>query len=316
MNSIDKSILDKHDKIIFGPFLGELGWEIRRWSGFVRWYKKNNPEKEIIAATRNDRTDLYYGTVDEIITVNIEDDYNQYRPNMYRLENLPNQMKQNILNEIRQKYKNHYIFETPWNTNNRELFDINEMDLNYTPSEESQIIIDNCIKLSKKRIPIVISSRHRFDLESFGENSDNVRVRNWKIDNWNKLIEGLDDIKRYLIFIAGKSPAYVIPDRNQSKTLIVLEDLIRPYDRVSIIGLTIEAIKRSKLTIGQQSAIPILSNLLKTPTLMWGDEKQRHQVIENPYKTECTFIEEQTSNYVTKPELIIHNVMEMTKKGK
>ena len=49
----------KSDKIVFGPSLMELGWEIMRWSGYIRWFKKEYPKKEVIVVTRDDRKDLY-----------------------------------------------------------------------------------------------------------------------------------------------------------------------------------------------------------------------------------------------------------------
>ena len=88
--------------------------------------------------------------------------------------------------------------------------------------------------------------------------------------------------------------------------------MISTIKNISLIGLTIQAILSSKLTIGQQSSIPVLSNYLRTPTIMWGDEKHRHQVLENPFNTPCTFFEEKSSNYITDPKLICNKIIKLT----
>jgi len=44
---------------IFGPYIGELGWEITRFAPHVIWYKKKNPSNLVIVCTRPDRYDLY-----------------------------------------------------------------------------------------------------------------------------------------------------------------------------------------------------------------------------------------------------------------
>ena len=60
----------------------------------------------------------------------------------------------------------------------------------------------------------------------------------------------------------------------------------------SISGLTIAAIKRSVLTVGSQSGIPNLSNLIGTPTLQWGNQKHLHEKVYNVKNTQTIFLDD------------------------
>lgn len=302
--------LDNYNEILFGPFLGELGWETTRWAGFVRWYKSQNPQKKIIVATRADRVDLYTNCVDHIHSLNLgHNDYNKYRPNMYRLDFFPKEQKDKLIQNLSVKYPNAFIFEPP-NTNNRSVFDIETMDLNFQPRKDNEIIIQRILQKNKNKYPIVISSRHRIDM------TDAKRVRNWKLEYWNELYTRLSNSNEYIVFVTGKSPSYVIPDKTLKNIYCLESFLSNQFINISLIGLTISAIKNSLLTIGQQSSIPVLSNYLKTATIMWGDERHRHKNLENPYDITCYFFEEGTSEYKTTPQKIHNQILQYCTKEK
>lgn len=303
MQFFDSNSLDKYKEILFGPSLMEIGWELFRWSPFIRWYKKTHPNKKIISVTRHERLDLYYDVADEISTFKIDGDYDKYRPNMYRLDFYPEQLHANLINRYKRLYKKAFIFEPP-DTNNRHFFNPLNMDYSITPNPANEKIISDIINKHKDRIPIVISPRHRIDMRIKHD-------RNWRLDYWFNLFTLIRDTKKYLVFIAGSSPSFARPC--SMECFITLEELTGRY--ISNIGVTVEAIKASKLTIGNQSAIPVLSNYLKTPTLFWGHEKQRHQVIENPLNTPCEFILEHSMNYSTHPEIIFNKIEELIENG-
>lgn len=301
------SPLKENEKIVFGPFIGELGWEITRWCGFVRWFKTRNLKKRIVAVTRSDRVDLYHKYVDNIMTFDIEGDYSKYRPNMYKLDFFPEENYQKLLNEVKTNFKDYYIASPPRFTNNRQIFNLEMTDFNFLPRESNISIITSILKANQGRIPIVISPRNREDL---GE--DVKRIRNWKKEFWYELFDLIENTGRYLCFIVGKSPSYVRPDKDK-KSFVILEDfMLSTIKNISLIGLTIQAIMISKMTLGQQSSIPVLSNYLKIPTIMWGDEKHRHQTLENPFNTPCEFFEEKSSDYITDPKLICSKLIKLT----
>lgn len=276
--------LKKKDNIVFGPFIGELGWEILRWSGFVRWYKKTNPEKNIVVSTRSDRYDLYHNSVDDIDLFRIENDYVNYTPNCYKCDTLPDKMYDLIIHGINKKYPGYYIFDPKKFACNRNMFNFQEMDFNYTPHEDNSKIIRKVVKENLNKKIITISSRHR-------EDSKRTSKRNWGLNNWEELYNFLNITNKYLVFVAGVSPTYH-KARSVYNNLINLEDYKSNVNLISDIGLTIEAIKQSDMVIGTQSAAILLSNLLKTPTFFWGDEIERHAVVENIFSTPCFYLED------------------------
>lgn len=275
-----KAELTSKNKIIFGPFLGELGWEIMRWSGFVRKYKKDNPEKQILVATRESSFDLYYGIFSstEILCYKIEEDYGKYSPNCYGGKGLDQAELLNYKNKLQSRYPDYYIFSPFEFGCNKRLVSFNDMDFNYSPVEDNVTQIESVIKKHPKKIPIAFASRDRQDMSS----------RNWGKGRWLSLMKELNGTDRYLIFNLGKSPGYVkAPDI--MRNVINVEDIGNEY--TSNIGLSIEAIKFSKMTIGSQSALIHLSAVLKIPFISWGHEKRRFTTEENIYNVKHSFID-------------------------
>jgi len=301
--NFDMTNLLKNDKIIMGPFIGELGWEILRWSPFVRWFKNKYPNKTIVSATRKDRCDLY-PLLDQVYTFDIQGDYNEYRPNMYRMDFFPEEKYNKIIDNLKISFPNYYIYEPPRPSRDRSYFPIENMDFYIPSNRNNSNLIYNILSANKSKIPIIISPRHRIDLIGRGTE----RIRNWIENNWIELFDILNNYNKFIVFICGNSSSIIKPKASYN-SFYILEDLSKKSSDCSLIGLTIEAIRNSRVTIGQQSAIPVLSNYMKTPTIMWGDEKYRHQVLENPFNTTCIFFEEKTSDYKIDPKIIGYEVI-------
>jgi len=289
---------NKRSLVFFSHF--ELGWELFRWAGFVRQYKLNNPKIRVCAATRENRSDIYYGTADDIYTFNIKDDYVKYRANMYSLDYWPKREYDKLIGKIKTKFRTSYLVLPPKNTVGRNFFPKEQMDFNFTPRPENLKIIKDILSKHNGKIPICISPRHRIDSPK--------PTRNWPTQYWKDLFIRIRQTGKYLVFIVGGSASIVRPPKD--RFFIVLDDI--RAENTSNLGLTIEALKHSCLTIGQQSALPILSNYLGKKTIMWGHEKVRHQVIENPYNTKCIFFEEPTVQYNTNPKIIFKNILKET----
>lgn len=302
MNRTEIKNLKEAEEIVWGPFLGEIGWELMRWCGFIRNYKKQNPTKKVIVMTRSSRIDLYYNDVDDILPITIDDDYTTVRPNMYRADFIDPMVPVKLKSIIKHLYPNAYLFEPPKgkDSSNRNYFPADQMDFNFKPQEKNKEIIENILLKNKGKIPIVLSPRHRVDMNDIKTN------RNWVKLYWYRLFDILKNSGKYIVFTVGVSPTFVDPP--EDSCFEILEKYNDLNNNISQIGLTIEAIKHSKLTVGNQSSIPILSNLLKTPTIIWGHENHRHSVLENPYKTPCTFFDEKPGIYKTPPNKIFEEV--------
>lgn len=279
--------IQNSNKVFFGPFVGELGWELFRWSGFVRWIRNKHPDKNIVVATRKGREDLYYKTASKIETFEITGDYRRFKPNMYRLDGYPNQKLQSMIDEYKQKYSGWYFVEPPMKTNNRNVFRPTFQNFNIKTHPKNAKCISNILSNVDGKIIITLSPRKRTDLSSGGKMHD----RNWKAGYWEELFDLIDSSNKYCALVLGKSPTFIRP-LEILRNLVVVEDKVN--EGCTSIGLTVEALKQSVLTIGQHSAIPILSNYLKTPTLMWGEDRNRHAVLENPYRTPCLFVDDRS----------------------
>lgn len=292
--------LSDKESICFGPFMGELGWELFRWAGFIRNFKTKNPNKKIFCSTRKGREDIYYGSIDDIHTFKIQGDYISARANMYRCDFINCNEYKRIMISAKNKFRTAFFIEPPKNISYRNFFSYDEMDFNFTPRRENLKVIKSILQEHTKRIPICISPRYRIDSLK--------PTRNWKKEYWNVLFTIIKQTNKYLAFILGDTKSIIVPEKD--KSFIVLEEI--RANKTSNIGLTIEAIKNSALTIGQQSALPILSNYLKTPVISWGHEKIRHQILENPMNTKCIFFEELSINYNTSPNLIFEAIVKET----
>ena len=288
--NVDIPSLQNNKPVFFGPFIGELGWELFRWSGFIRWLKKKYPKKEMVVATRLGREDLYYNTVSKVHTFNIQGDYKQYKPNMYRLDGFPIPKLNQMIESYKQQYKNWTFVEPPINTNNRNVFRHNIQHFGFGVHPNNNKLVQDIIAEAGTRIPIALSPRKRNDLAAGGR----MHNRNWAMGNWELLFDMIEQSGDYYGIVMGKFPTFIRPSGNM-KNLIVLEDYVKG-DSVTDIGATIATLKQVSLTIGQHSAIPLLSNYLRTPTLMWGEDRHRHTVLENPFKTTCLFIDDKKFN--------------------
>jgi hypothetical protein len=274
--------------IIFGPFVGELGWEIMRWSGFIRRYKKINQELDIVIATRKDRYDLYSDLFDKFELFDLELDNVKTQQNCYFNMHLPNIMKQELLSKIRKNYPGYKIILPDEFGCRKNIFDFSEMDFQYCPSGRNSEIFKILSYRNTKKLPsICITSRIRF-YPSIDRGKINACRRNWggpKCEEyWNKLFELIELDGKIFAYVLGVSPTYCKAPNTYSN-MINIEDFIE--DETSNIGLTIEAIKNCDMTVGSQTAAIVLSNLLKTKTMFWGNEISRLVENENIYQTKC-----------------------------
>lgn len=296
--------LKRYSRILFGPFVGELGWEIKRWAGFIRWFKLKNPNIIVEVCTRENRKELYTNCVDAVTTFEIEDDYDKYRPNQYNLDFYPDEKYQILLQYIKTTYPDYHIFESPRRTGNKNYFDPAKMDFNFNPTDPSIILVNTILKQNDSKIPIVISPRHRIDMKKTSG------LRNWVDSYWNDLYNLIERHKKYVALVVGFGDTYKKPNQDNS-SCYCLEHYIDESSGINSMGLVLAAIKKAKVMIGQQSALPILANHIGTPTIMWGHEQHRHQVLENPLNTRCIFIPERTTDYCTNPSIIYESIQKI-----
>jgi len=246
------------ENVVFEPYIGELGHEICKWSGDVRFLCKKF-EKSIVF-TRKDRMDLYTGIASEIKTFEIENDYIDSNPNksfltFNRKKVVPENVK-SLISKINLNYRGYKKFS------NNSIFNKNQnKDFNYTPRSKNREIVDKIFNGCREKV-ITIATRHK--KQSPG--------RNWLKENWEELIERILENKNCSVIIVGiKNCSYVPKSRNN---LYFLSDFIE--EGTSGIGLTIEVLRKTNIFAGPQSGIGMLANIIKTPiTIIWGMRKGR-----------------------------------------
>jgi hypothetical protein len=251
-------LLDKKDKIIFGPFFGSYSWEIYNWSGFIRWYCKNYPDKQFVISTRKDRKGLYDCDLNfELFELEEEIDQTEG----YIIKNFEND---EYIENLSKKYKDFYIFQPDKLGNRENIFDLEYMDFDFKTSYADKNIIKQIKKQNKNRIPISI----------FSKTNPNKNYNIWNNDNWKMLIDMLESTSRFLVFNLGITPTYYCYPNKIS--VFNLNDYYNDILNTTITGLSIEAIRNSRICIGVTNANTILSFVLEKDCILWGHENQRY----------------------------------------
>jgi len=298
---LDLTKLINSEEIIFGPFLGEFGWEIMRWAGFIKGFKKKHPNKKIIVCTRENRQDLYYDSVDSLELFNIEGDYKEFIPKCYDCLNFPDSMYSQILENLKDKYPNALIFDPRDYRCDRNLFDVKDMDFNWHTKSANKNVIETILQKKKEGLtPILIHSIDRKETDK----------KNWGTPKWKQLFNLIENSKKFFVFVTGIAPCYY-RSKYERKDFYNLEDYSDPNLDTSVLGLTIEAIRHSKITICSQTYTILLSNLLKTPTFFWGNDVKTYSQYDNPFKTKSIGVEDYIYN--ANPTIIFNHIKKFTK---
>jgi len=277
------------DAVLIGPFIGELGWEILRFAPHALWLitkKYKNKNIKFIVFTRPERFDLYGSYIDIFVPLTIEGDNEKYIQNCFRLENYNNYdiliknfynnfvNKYNIIDHIYPKIQDRQFLQ-------KDQFKRSQKEYSFSPREENLKLLEKYIEENgdmQKKI-IVLAPRYRENMK-----------RNWS--GWEELYDIIfnsDLYDKFNFIICGKYPDYI-----PNKKFLDINN-IPINNNSSLIGLTIEAIKKSIFVVGSQSAIPNLSMLLRIPSIQWGHQKNLHANVYNVLKTKVVFLED--TNY-------------------
>jgi ADP-heptose:LPS heptosyltransferase len=284
--------------------VGEFGWELLRFCPHVLWnYRiKYKRKVKLIVCSRQERYDLYGKDVDVFHPFTLDEP--GMKQDCFKLTGFRDQDYYDYLNTIVQLYSKKYniidkIYPSIENRKytQRTQLPMNQMDYNFNVRESNKDIYKFMYKNDKPSI--VIAPRYREGVK-----------RNWP--HWKEFYDLIEPYKKYFNFIiCGKEPDVILDDRYYKATYANPD--WDHEEEWSLVGVIIEIIKNSVLTIGSQSGIPNLSNLLGTPTLQWGHERHEHSKTYNVKNTETIYIDDPLYNI--DPHKIIK---EMTKflKGK
>jgi len=297
------------EKAILALHVGELGWEILRFAPHVLYLKNRHPECKLIICTRQDRFDLYGNKAHILEPLLIDGDGDKYKGDCFRLSRFPEEQYQILCNKFKNKYSDEYdIIKTVFpkvdkiNFQKKDQFNHNKMIYEFEPRPENYDLVNTWIHDDNPIV--VIAPRYR---EKF--------ARNWPYwkDLYELIYNDLALINTTTFVLCGKSPEYIPDPFNRFFDINGF-----PLDEnTSLIGITIAILKRAILTVGSQSGIPNLSNLVGTPTFQWGHEQWQHQKTYNVKNTPTTFIKvgDNKSNYsALKAKTVYKEIKRLLKK--
>lgn len=285
------------DKAILVLHVGEFGWEILRVAPHALWLKvkKYNNQIKLIVCTRLDRFDLYGVNGDIFMPLEIEGDYTKLNADCFRLTGFPDIEYHKLMTSLHKKFSEKYeiveqicpVIQGRRYTEKGQ-YSRHEMLYKFQPREENKRVIDNVIPKNKP----LISLGPRFRKQG--------KKRNWPYwKEFYNLVSNDSFFHSFNFVVCGKPPEYIPDEKDRFYDI----NKIPQYNKTSLIGYVIEVLKRSVLTVGSQSGIPNLSNLVGTPTLQWGNEQHAHKKKYNVKKTRTTFIED--VKFECDPETVI-----------
>ena len=297
--------MGKPDAILFGPTVGELFWEFARFAPMLPYMKvKQYKDKEItyVVLTREDRFDIYGKFADILVPLRIKGDGEKYLPDCFKLQGFPFGEVEKLARKFKAKYGERFRIVThvypqlpshKWQQKNQ--FPRSLMKFKFKPRGDNLSLVEEHIPNSKP--VIVLAPRFR-----------NGFKRNWPY--WQRFYDKVWDSElknEYTFVICGK-PSEYIPDKKERFYDINNVPLTK---NASLIGLTIEILKRASLTVGSQSAIPNISLLLKVPALEWGHQKRQHTGDYNIRRTQVEFIVDR--KYKLEADIVFNKMTKMLK---
>jgi hypothetical protein len=247
--------------LIAGPWVGEFGWELLCWQGYIRSLK--DQYDKIIVISRPGRQALYEDFADE---------YYEYQPgwncNMWICNDINKNVIQEYYDNIIKKYGKCDI-ERPRNIG----FQITPNgDIPYTGTDFwNQSFVK--YQFTDTTIPYT-------DVILHPRNKNVGSDRNWPKEKWVELVKmlKLNGVKN--IGITGNERAFYIEG--------CLD--FRSYD----LKQTIVAMNQTKMVIGPSSGPMHLASLSGVKHLVWSTEynKTRYLKAWNPFNTECIFYDQ------------------------
>lgn len=296
-------ILQNYRKIIFGPFVGEITWELLRWCSYVKRYTRENPHKEITISTRKHNVDLYStATRVKCDTFDVDHGYDSKYSVPDGYDNVPlRPFVENEIDRLQKRYKDYVVINPTTMGNKWKKFltdDVSYANQHmFLPGINNQYVINGILENHRLKRIITLFPRHR----------KHTAEGNWGEQNWINFVNRLTKTDKYFCFIAGL-PGTIVENGIINHNIAFLYHHIIE-ENVSLSGLTIEAVRNSKVCVGSQNLGIVLSGLMHVPFVGWGHEKKRLTEEENPFNTKNYYIECKKDDYAKIP---VEKVLELT----
>jgi len=137
---------------LFGPFVGELSWELYRFAPYAIYIKKEHPNIPIVVFTRQSRFDLYGDYADILVPLRIPNDVNLKR-SCYTIESLMvkdyNRIARTFASKYKRRYqiiKHYYPDISTWRYKLKWQLPRRLMDYDFKPREKNKKIARSLVK--------------------------------------------------------------------------------------------------------------------------------------------------------------------------
>ena len=137
---------------LFGPFIGELSWEVFQFAPLAIYLKKLQPTISIIVLTKKERFDLYGKYADILVSLKLKLIERYHTENCFKINNYPKKdydfIAEYFLNKYRERYDifNHYYPDIGWRYNFKWQYSNSMMNYDFQPRDENKVIVDFLIK--------------------------------------------------------------------------------------------------------------------------------------------------------------------------
>lgn len=247
--------------LLAGPWIGEFGWELFHWQGFIRSISR-----------QFDRTIIVGRKGHDVLYEDFSDGYIEFDPKSYQTDGWRCKNSVDHLPLIRSINHDRYVDGTTFDTGCRYTEDgVVDTNNSIKWSMQSFFNYSNSCKLWTP-YDIVLHARHKHSGERSSE-------RNWSIDKWNELSSRL---KHLSIASIGTT---------QSSLHVNGTDDCRDLPLRDVISL----ICCSKIVVGPSSGPMHLASLCGVSHLVWSSpyNRNRYETSWNPHNTTVYFHDNQ-----------------------
>jgi len=266
--------LNNGKTLLAGPWVGEFGWELFCWQGYIRNISQNY--NKVIVISRKGHDFLYQDFCDEFIEFNPP---KNSIVDSWRCSNIDKNEIKKIISRI---------------PHDDSIYDFN---IGFTLFADGKHNASNNFK-NQKFIKYKSNTIYKeFDILIHPRNRKVGGVRNWGKEKWQDLVNRLKD--EYKIAMIGSNETYNLENVEDFRN-IKIED-------------TVSLMNRTKLVVGPSSGPMHLASLSGAPHLVWSTShnKIRYKNLWNPFNTEIYFYDKEDWN--PKVENIINKIKEILK---
>jgi hypothetical protein len=246
--------------LLAGPWVGEFGWELFCWQGFLR--KLSKQYDKVIVIGRPTNKFLYSDFCDQYI----EFDPGSFKTDAWNCHGAKS--AQNVINNVVHTDYLSGNFDIGMRYTDKGVIDTKNLFFN----QQEYIKYNSDTKISDK------FSKDGYDVLFHCRNKSTGSDRNWSYEQWYELKESLDD--DITIGCVGNHESFHIPGTDDLRS-IDLDELV-------------SIMTKSDLIVGPSSGPMHLASLCGLEHLVWSTEynRVRYEKDWNPLKTKVIFYSE------------------------